>query len=71
MQMTFEVIIDTDEATPDEMEDAITDALRVVDMPNYDTLYIDNPRVTYKRPRGPDHSCDITGCAVCDPCNGL
>lgn len=70
MQMTFEVIIDTDEATPDEMEEAITDALRVLDMPNYDTLYIDHPRVTYRRPLGLEHSCDITGGAVCDPCHG-
>ena len=22
-------------------------------------------------PRGPAHSCDIPGCAVCDPCHGL
>ncbi len=23
------------------------------------------------KPRGPAHSCDIPGCAVCDPCYGL
>ena len=71
MKMTFEVTIDTDEATPDELEEAITDALRVLDMPNEDTLYIDHPSVTYMRPQGPAHSCDIPGCAVCDPCHGL
>ena len=71
MKMTFEVIIDIDEATPDEMEEAIAGALRVLDMPNDDRIYIDHPRVTYKRPRGPGHSCDIPGCAVRDPCHGL
>lgn len=71
MKMRFEVVIDTSEAEPEELEEAITDTLRVLDMPNGDTLYIDHPSVSYRAPEGPAHSCDIPGCAVCDPCYGL
>ena len=48
MKMKFEVTIDTDEATADELEEAIRDTLRVLDMPNGDTLYIDHPGVDYR-----------------------
>ena len=71
MQYRFTVTIETDEANPEELEEAITDMLRVADMPNGDTLYIDHPVVEYMRPPGQAHSCDIPGCAVCDPCHGL
>lgn len=47
MKMTFEVTIDTDEATPDELEEAIRDALRTLEMPNGDKFYIDHPSVNY------------------------
>ena len=47
MKMKFQVTIDTDEATAAELEEAIRDTLRVLDMPNGDTLYIDHPGVDY------------------------
>ncbi len=45
MKMLFEVIIDTDEATPEELEEALTEVLRNLDLPDGDTLYISNPNV--------------------------
>lgn len=50
MKHIFLVTIDTDEATQEELEEAITDMLRAVDMPNGDTLYIDCPVVEYFSP---------------------
>ena len=52
MEMKFEVTIDADEATPYELEEAIRDTLRVLDLPNGDTLYIDYPGVDYKLAEG-------------------
>lgn len=40
MQHNFAVIIDTDEATGDELEAAIYDALSALTLPNGDTLAI-------------------------------
>ena len=41
MKMKFEIEIDTDEATPDEIVKAVEDAMLSLDMPNGDTMYCD------------------------------
>lgn len=46
--MEFKVIIDTNEATTEELEQAIKEALRVLDMPNGDSLFIDSLKVEYE-----------------------
>lgn len=45
MKMRFEVTLDVEDASTDEMEIAIANSLRVLEMPNGDTLFIDFPRV--------------------------
>lgn len=45
MQYKFEVLIDTDEATGEELERALDDALQVLDLPNGDTLAVVSKQV--------------------------
>lgn len=45
--MKFLVEIDTEEALPSEMEEAIKNALDMLEMPNGDTLYIENVKVDF------------------------
>ena len=55
MEMKFEVTIDIDdpeEATPDELEEAIRDALWWLSLPGGDTLCTTVPDVEYKAQEG-------------------
>lgn len=45
--MKFIVEIDTEEALPSEMEEAIKNAIYTLEMPNGDTLYVDNVKVDF------------------------
>ena len=73
MCLTYRHDYDLDRTYGEELSSGINDSERqyIWDMMTqiYDNVI--GPNMEFKRVSSPAHSCDIPGCAMCDPCHGL